>query len=276
MQRTAAAVGAAALLGCRAARTGDAAPGVPERLGVQLYTLRDRMAEDVDATLAAVAAVGYDEVEFAGYFGHAPAAVRALLDAHGLAAPAVHVPLATLRTDLDGALEAAETIGHQYLVCPWLAEEDRQTADQYRALADLLGEAGERCRAAGRQLAYHNHDFEFVPVDGVVPYDLLLERTDADLVQMELDLYWAAKAGVDPFAYFERWPGRFPLFHLKDMAAGSEGEIVPVGEGVVPFDRVFAEAGRTGQRHVFVEHDHPSDPLASIRASYRHLQAMRG
>lgn len=244
-----------------------------ERIGVQLYTVRGLMEKDVAGTLEQVAAVGYDEVEIHDYFGHSPEQIKSLLDQFGLAAPAIHVGLDDLRGNLDGVLEAAQTVGHRYLVCPWL-EEDERTLAHYKELAPFFNEVGAACKDVGIQFAYHNHDFEFEMTDGLVPYDLLLDETDANLVQMELDLYWITKTGHDPMAYFEREPGRFPLCHVKDMMIGGE-EIVAVGEGSIDFGRIFAQSEQAGLAHYFVEHDNPDDPIASITASYAHLKDLR-
>ena len=249
------------------------APGrALDRIGVQLYTVRSLMEKDVAGTLEQVAAVGYDEVEFAGYYGHRPAEVREMLDGLGLTAPAVHVGLGILHDDLDATLEAAQAIGHEYLVCPWLPVNER-SIDHYKAHAAFFNEVGARCKEAGIQFAYHNHEFEFDVTDGQVPYDVLLDETDADLVQMELDLFWIAKGGHDALAYFERNPGRFPLCHVKDMADGET--MVAVGQGNIDFSRIFAHHEQAGLVHYFVEHDNPDDPMASITASYNHLKDLR-
>ena len=243
-----------------------------ERIGVQLYTVRSLMEQDVAGTLEQVAAVGYDEVEFAGYFDHSPAEIRSLLDQFGLAAPAVHVGIDRLRSELGAVLEEAQTIGHRYIVCPWL-DEDERSIDQYKEHAAFFNEVGAACKEAGIQFAYHNHDFEYEVIDGQVPYDVLLDETEADLVQMELDLYWINKAGHDPMAYFERDPGRYTLCHVKDMAAGET--MVPVGQGAIDFGAIFAQSEQAGLAHYFVEHDHPDDPMASITTSYTHLKDLR-
>ncbi|MEX1187592.1 MAG: sugar phosphate isomerase/epimerase [Gemmatimonadaceae bacterium] len=249
-------------------------PAGTRAIGVQLYTVRDLMARDLPGTLAALAAIGYTEVEFAGYFGQEPAQLRALLARLGLAAPGVHQPLDALRNTLDAVLAAAEIIEHRYIVCPWLAESER-TADGYRRLAADLDRIGRACRDRGFQLGYHNHDFEFDPgvFPGTTPYDVLLAETDPELVTMELDLFWITRGGRDPLWYFEHHPGRFPLWHVKDMrdVAGAR-EMVSVGQGDIDFGRLFAAGERAGLKHFFVEHDNPADSLASVRASYEHLR----
>ena len=265
-------VGLTGLLG-RSVRAAATHPtGSLERIGVQLYTVRSLMESDFEGTLRQVAAIGYDEVEFAGYFGRGPAEVKALLAEVGLRAPACHVSLDTLRGDLAATLDAARTVGHDYVVCPWLAPEERGSAAGYRALAGLFNEVGAACREAGLRFAYHNHEFEFENVDGQVPMDLLIEGTDSSLVHFEIDLFWITKGGRDPLAYFARYPGRFPLCHVKDMADG--GTMVDVGAGRIDFSAIFARSEEAGLRHYFVEHDQPADPIASIAASHAYLEGL--
>ncbi len=269
-----AALGSLAALGPTACRAATPAV-VPDRLGVQLYTVRDLLAEDFVGVLEAVRRTGYEEVEFAGYHGRDPRAIRTVLDGMGLTAPAAHVGLGALRDDLDAQAEAAYVLGHRYLVVPWLDAGERASLDGYRRVAETLNALGARLREAGIQLAYHNHAFEFETFGGDrTGYDVLLEATDPALVAMELDLYWAVHGGRDPVALFERHPGRFPLLHLKDRM--EDGEMVEVGMGEIGFGRVFAHAEAAGVRHVFVEHDAPWDPLLSIRYSYHHLVNLRG
>ena len=251
--------------GCRVPRPLD-------RIGVQLYTVRRAMEQDFSGTLARVAEIGYREVEFAGYFGRNPAGVRAALDAAGLAAPAAHVPFEALREGWDEVLDAANRIGHRYVVVAWIPEQERRTLDAYRAMGELFNRAGEAARTAGLTYAYHNHDFEFAPLEGQVPYDVLLAETDPALVGLELDLFWITKGGRDPLAYFDRHPGRFPMLHVKDMNAA--GEMVDVGQGTIDFRGIFARSDQAGVRHYFVEHDEPSDPFASIRASHDYLRSL--
>ena len=191
-------------------------------IGLQLYTVRELMQKDFAGTIEKVAKIGFKEVEFAGYFDHKPEAVRTLLDRLGLTAPAVHVPIDLLRDKLDDTILAAQLIGHRYLVCPWLSPLERLSLEKYKAHAVLFNKVGEACRKAGLQFAYHNHEFEFAALDGRLPYDVLLTETDAQLVQMEVDLFWIKKGGQEVLAYFDQHPGRFALCHVKDM--GSEGD----------------------------------------------------
>lgn len=238
-------------------------------LGIQLYTLRDKMAESVPDTLQHLARIGYREVEFAGYFDHGAKSMSRLLDEFGLAAPSTHVPLQLLQSEAEKTIDYAIAVGHRYLVVPWLGEELRQSIDQYRQTAETFNSIGEKCKAAGLQFAYHNHDFEFNVTDGQVPYDVLLSETDPELVKMEMDVYWVSKAGRSPIHYINEWPGRFPLWHIKDML--SDGSMADVGDGDIDFPTLFKHRDKAGLQHGFVEHDHPEDAFRTARRSFEYL-----
>jgi len=258
-----------------------------DRLGMQLYTVRSEMEKDVDATLAKVAAIGYKEVEFAGYFKRTPGQIRDALKQNGLTAPAAHVDYPSLAEDkFPAVLEAAKTIGHGYLVNPWIDESLRKEPDIWKRVAETFNRVGAATKKAGIQFAYHNHHFEFAPVDGKLPYELLLEQCDPDLVKMELDLCWISAAGKDPLDYFRRYPGRFPLVHVKGLskrpAAGAAAPIQSVmpsltdvgRQDVIDWKGIFAKSEQAGIKHYFVEHDIPKDPYESLKASYSYLTGL--
>jgi sugar phosphate isomerase/epimerase len=245
------------------------------RIGMQLYMVRRELEKDFEGTLKRVAGLGYKEVEFAGYFNHPPKEVRAVLDRYRLTSPAGHVPLDALGGSLDGMIEAAHVIGHKYVLVAWLPPEERKSLDNYKRLADLFNRTGEKFKKAGVQFAYHNHDFEFTPLDGRLPYDLLIERMDSDLVKLELDLYWIVKGGADPLKYFAKQPGRFHLLHVKDMDSTPQRYFTEVGRGVIDFKTIFAHAGRAGVRHYFVEQDEtPGSPFDSLKISMDYLKRL--
>jgi len=244
-----------------------------DKVGLQLYTVRDLMKADFEGTLARVAQIGYKEVEFAGYFNHAPTEVKAMLDRHGLSAPSTHVPFES-DDQWKAALDAAKTIGHEYIVMPWIPPERRKTLDDWKNFAQVFNHAGQAAHDAGIPFAYHNHDFEFPKMDGQVPYDVLLQNTDPKLVQLEIDLYWITKGGQDPLAYFARWPGRVPLVHVKDSAGAPDNKIVDVGQGKIDWKRIFAKREQAGIKHFFVEHDQPPQPFDDIAASYKYLSQL--
>jgi sugar phosphate isomerase/epimerase len=246
-----------------------------DRIGVQLYTVRDAVERDLEGTLTRVAAIGYQEVEFAGYAGRTAAQVRDAVRRAGLSAPSAHVPLADLGPGWNRILDDAHTVGHRYLVIPWLDEKQRPNLDAYRRIADRLNRAGEAASRAGLRLAYHNHDFEFTPMENRLPYDVLLESTDPGYLQLELDLYWITKGGQDPLAYFARWPGRFRLVHVKDSAGPPEHHMADVGAGTIEWARIFAHRKQAGIEHFFVEHDDPPNPFASIAASHAYLKDLK-
>lgn len=259
----------------RAAGSAPRTSATGRAIGVQLYTLRTEMQKDVEGTLARVAGIGYREVEFAGYYDKPPAEIRAMLGRTGLTAPAAHMPIEMLEANAARAFDTSKEIGHEYVVVPYLVDARRKTIDDYKRVAESLNRLGSAAREKGLRIGYHNHDFEFVPIGGQVPYDTLLAETDPTLVVMELDLYWATKAGHDPLQLFERNEGRFPLVHVKDSAGGPEHRMVDVGKGTIDFARIFT-AGGSALKHRFVEHDNPGDAFASITASYRHLAQLPG
>jgi sugar phosphate isomerase/epimerase len=253
-------------------------------IGLQLYTVRDQMAKDFEGTIAKVAATGYKETEFAGYFKRTPQQVKAALERNGLTAPSAHIPVEDLRAKLPEVIEAARVIGHQYIVNPWINEEDRGSLDKWKKMAEFFNETGRKVKEAGLQFAHHNHDFEFKPTDGQVPYDLLLKETDPNLVKLEMDLYWITAAGQDPLKYFNEYPGRFPMLHVKDrpvklphpIYVTENAKFAPVGTGVVDFKRVFAHADKGGVKHYFVEQDYSQgSPFDAIKTSYNNLRKMR-
>ncbi|HEY0458091.1 MAG TPA: sugar phosphate isomerase/epimerase [Pyrinomonadaceae bacterium] len=246
------------------------------KIGLQLYTVRRDLEKDFEGTLRQVANLGIDEIEFAGYFGQKPGRIKELLKSLKLKAPAAHIGTDELRGGLAKAIEDARTIGHKYLVLGYLPEEERKSLDDYKRLVELLNKAGEACRKAGLQFAYHNHDFEFKRAENRVPYDLILAQSDADNVKMELDLYWISKAGFDPLPYFEKYPKRFPLVHVKDMDATPKKSFTEVGRGTIDFKKIFSKAGAAGIAHYFIEQDEtPAAPLESVKISLQYLKALR-
>jgi sugar phosphate isomerase/epimerase len=282
---------AAALVASRPTWAADSTHHI-DKIGIQLYTVRDAMKTDFEGTIAKVAATGYKEVEFAGYFDHSPKDVRAILDKNGLAAPSCHVGYDVLEKKWPETLDAAHVVGHRYIVCPWIDEKQRAEPDGWKRAAELFNKAGEASQKAGIQFGYHNHSFEFDPADslgGKLPYDFLLSATASKLVAMEMDLCWVSVAGKDPLAYFDKHPGRFPLVHVKDYvrdpnststykgATGSvkfEGRLADVGQGSIDWKNLFAHAGKAGIKHYFVENDDPKSAFDDIKISYDYLHKL--
>jgi sugar phosphate isomerase/epimerase len=214
------------------------------RPGVQLYTLRSALAQDFDATLARVAGIGYREVEFAGYFNRTPADVRAVLAKHGLSAPSTHLSYGELQNNWSAAVERAVATGHAFVTIPSLPGNARRTLDDYRRVADAFNAGAAEARKAGLGFAYHNHQYEFAPLEGVVPH---------------------------PVQYVQQHGKRISMLHLKDSGGAPQHAMRAVGSGVINFPRLLAEAQLAGVAHAFVEHDNPTDAIASIEDSYRYL-----
>ncbi len=273
----------AALAAMPAAR-GSAAPGGPAparrlgTLGLQLFTLRDMAAKDLDGALAAIAGAGYREVELLGFmrnFGHEPREVRALLDAHGLKAPSTHVSAGHIAAGLEGHIERAQAMGHEYLVVASFAPDECETLDDYKAWADVFNRVGATLRRHGMWLSFHNHADDLRPIDGQVPYDVFLERTDPGVVRHEFDVGNLVAASRDPMEYLRRYGARYRLFHVKDPVAAGSGDDTVVGQGMMDWKRFFAAMGEVADRHFFVEQErHGPDPLDEIRRSHDFLQQL--
>jgi len=236
-----------------------------DRIGIQLYTVRDHMAVDLNNTLQGIAAIGYQEVEFAGYFDHSPEEIRTILSGEGLASPSTHIPLKFIQNSPNQIMDTALTIGHEYIVMPWIMPHQR-SLNKYTDYIELFNKFGEQCQGVGLKFAYHNHDFEFEVIEGIRPIDLLIEETDNNLVSFELDLYWIIKAGEDPLRYIKKYPNRFPLWHIKDMA--NDGSMRDVGEGIIDFEEIFKLKELSGLEHYYVEHDNPPDSLMTAANSF--------
>lgn len=251
-----------------------------ERIGLELYTVRDALGKDFEGTLSRVAKIGYKEVEFAGYFENLsrlnppPKRTREILHGDGLTAPSSHVAYTALSPEnWPKVLEAAAVIGHKYIVNPSIDRQLAKSADGWKRAAETFNRAGKESLRSGIQLCYHNHVEEFQPLDGKLPYDILLTESDPQLLKMEMDLGWAHHAGADPLKYFSRYPGRFPLVHVKDF--DKNGNMADVGKGVIDWKAIFAKADLAGIKHYFVEHDQPKSPFESIQTSYEYLKQLR-
>lgn len=263
-------------------------------IGMQLYTVRDLMKSDLPGTIAKVAAIGYTELEFAGYFGRSPKEIRGILDSNHVTSPSCHVPYDVVQNHWPEQLEAAHVIGHKFVVCPWIDDAQRNSPDGYKRAAELFNKAGEASRKAGVQFAYHNHYWEFLPaqsLNGQLPYDYFLENIPAENLKMELDLCWISVAAKDPVAYFNKYPGRFPMVHLKDLSkilpleSGKISQsmidveaanMVPVGSGAIDWKRLIPAARKTGgAKHFFVENDQPKEPISDLTASYKYLSTVQ-
>jgi len=237
------------------------------RIGLQLYTVRSALSKDIEGTIAAVAAAGITELEFAGYYGKSPSWWTELLKKHGLIAPATHEALPATDDGWSAIFDRAKGMGHDIVIVPFVGNNYRGTRDNWMRLTERLNTGAQKAKAAGLQFAYHNHDFEFAPVDGTTGYDILTSQTDPSLVKLELDMYWAVKAGHDPLEIMRKHSGRVICCHVKDASAAPERKMLDVGAGTIDFKTLLAKGRALGLTHWFIEHDQPTDPLASIRAS---------
>ncbi len=254
--------------------------------GLQLYTLRDQLSQDLKGTLQKVAKIGYRELEIFGYadgkvFGMAPKEFRMLVEdlgmrlvsGHYVTGNAVVTGQGTLTNGWEKAAEDAKIMGLDYMICAYLFPEERQKLDDYKRLTGLLSESGQVARQYGIQFGYHNHDFEFQELEGEIPMFTILDGTDDDMVVAELDLYWITRAGYNAVDFFKKYPKRTSLWHVKDLADTAEKEFTEVGNGVIDFRSIFAKASLSGMKHFFVEQDMSKrSPLESIEISYSNLK----
>ena len=312
---TAAAATAGLATGCAREPREAASSSRLDRIGVGLFTIPTMLERDFAGAMKTLAGIGYTEIEFfgpypfsaqsaqerwktvsqslafrgSGYFGLTPAAVKSILDEHGLASPSMHTDLESLRTVIAPMAEAAHILGQRYVVLPSIPPAERQDLDGYRRIADEFNEIGRRAASLGLRFAYHNHGYGLVPIAGQVPFDLVVERTDPTLVDLQMDLYWMTAGGADPVAYFTRYPGRFRLIHIKDMSkpvrfSGDGGDaaqwielfpyIADAGAGVLDLQAILSAARRSGVMHFLVERDQAPSPDETLRASYRHLSSL--
>ncbi len=241
-------------------------------IGLQLYTVRDDLARDVDATLAQIAEMGYQYVELAGLYDKSPEQFRALLDKHSLTAIASHEAV----DDPKVAAERAQVLGHKFIVCPYLNESQRKS---YVAIAKRLTEAAAKLSEQGLTVCYHNHDFEWQPADGGRRgIDILFDTPEYKALNSELDVYWAAKAGDNPVDWINKLTGRLPLLHMKDMADSPEKGFAEVGTGVLDFKAMIAAARSAGVKYYIVEQDSnwKVSPLESAKVGLENLKKMLG
>lgn len=265
-------------------------------IALQLYSIRDYTAKDFYGALKAVKKMGYDGVEFAGLFNLSPAEVRKMVDEIGLVPLSAHVGVSEFMQDLDGTLARYAVIGCSYMAIPFLSNDMRPGAPSFADTLDLLGKIGKAAKEKGIQLLYHNHDFEFVKLDGVYGLDIIYDRVPADLLQTELDTCWVKVAGEDPAEYIRKYAGRAPIVHLKDFtgtkvkpaadteearqsaAAKSDFDFRPLGMGVQDIPAILSAAKDAGTKWVVVEMDKPCCDKTSLECaqiSYDYLATFK-
>lgn len=254
-------------------------------VGLQLWSLRDDLPKDLKGTIEKISKAGFTQVETFGYsskdqfWGLNPLEFKNLLADNGLTAPSGHYGMGTYLFDgntdeLSDAIDAAKILGSAYVTVPFLDESIRKNADDYKRLAEKINVAGKMCKDAGLKIAYHNHDFEFQKQGETTGYQILLSETDKALVDFELDLYWAVRSGNDPSKLFKENPGRFTMWHVKDMDKQDQTLNAEVGTGSINFKSIFAEAKLSGMKYFFVEHEtnYKPNPLASVTASCAYIK----
>ena len=290
-------------------------PAGLDRIGVGLFTIPYMLEQNFAEAIRKLAAIGYKEVEFfgpypysvpgaharwkpvaktlrlsqSGYFDHTPKQVRAILDENGVTSPSMHIDLETLQTRLDDVAEAANVLGQRYAGIPAIPPEERKSLDDYKRVADVFNEVGMRMDKVGLKFLYHNHGYGLVEMEGEIPFNLLLERTDPNVVALEMDVFWMTAGRADPVAYLDAYPGRFHLMHIKDMTevvrfAGDGGdpsqwiELFPnmtdAGSGVLDLAAIITQAGKSGVRHYFLERDLAPTAESTLEKSYQYLSSL--
>lgn len=252
------------------------APASPKmRPGIQIYSVRNQLKEDFQQTMKKVADTGYKIVEGYGlgsdgmYLGSVtPADYKKTVDDLGMSMISTHSGYFTA-DDASQMIDAAKASGVEYLVTPWIPQEIRKSADDYKAIAENFNKVGELCKAAGLKFGYHNHDFEFQKMDGQVPQEILMNETQAGLVVFEADIFWVNHGGYDPVALIQKYPGRIELIHVKDATANKEE--ATVGQGVIDFKSIFDTGKKSGLKDYFVEDEREDDPFGNIKADFDYI-----
>lgn len=286
-----------------------------ERVGVGLFTIPHLLEADFAGAMQKLAQIGYKEVELfgpypytvpeavaswqpvaesiglsqSGYYGHTPQQLRAILDDNGLSAPSMHIDLFTLQERLGEVAEAAHILGHKYAGIAAIPPELRTSLDDYRRIADTFNEIGTAMQAADLQFMYHNHGYGLVEAEGTIPFNLILDRTDPDVVVMEMDVFWMTAGRADPVEYLESYPGRFKLMHIKDMFelvrfAGDGGDpsqwiplfpnMADAGSGVLELASILEVASKTGVEHYYLERDLTPDVDQTLNSSFQYLSSL--
>ena len=242
-------------------------------VAVQMFTLREESQQDFAGTLKKVKELGFDGVEFAGYGGLPVTEVRELLDNLGLQAASSHIPLDDIENNLDQVIADQKVLGSKFIVCPYLMP-DRRTEEDYQALVQVLEQAGEKCRREGLTLCYHNHDFELDRLsDGRMALETIFDDVKSEHVSTELDVYWLTKAGEKPVEWINRYNGRTPLVHLKDMTTDEEQFFAELGTGGVDIEAVLNVGEAAGVQWWVVEQDvSRKTPFESIEISINYLK----
>ncbi len=251
----------ASLLQCSGAATPEAAVTAKQPFGIQLYTLRDIIKDDFKGLLSKLASFGYTQIESFEFsegflWGMEPNECKQYLDDLGISMVATHCDI---NNDFEKKIEMAKTVGLEYLVCPYLGPQE--TIDDFKRWSEVFNEKGRLCKENGLRFAYHNHDYSFKELDGQIPQLVMMENTDPELVDFELDMYWAVTAGEDPIEWMKKHPGRFKLAHIKDRSKEpitEEGNFasVDLGTGSIDYAKIVTEARNLGLKYALVEQEY--------------------
>ncbi len=246
-----------------------------DQIALQLYTLRRLAAVDLAGTLRAVAEAGYRAVELAGLPAARPGELAALLNELELQVIASHENIDSLRDDADAVADRLVEVNCPRVIVPWIPEAERRTADDVRRFAEALGGFSRRLAKRGIGLGYHNHSFEFAPLEGTTVWDILLAELSPE-IELELDVYWVSVGGRDPLEEIIATAKRLRLIHIKDRAPGTETRDAPAGEGILPIPEIVLEARAAGVEWYIVEQDEPREPLEDVSRAFRYLESLAG
>lgn len=243
------------------------------KIGLQLYTVRETAKKDFIGTLKEVAAIGYAGVEGGGYLGDLPAReLRKVLDDLGLNFVSGHISMDNIKGGFEDLIETYVTLGAKYIGLAWIGEEWRKTAADWQRAARTMEEASMLCQKSDLTFFYHNHAFEFEKFDGKYGFDILFDAADPVLVKSEMDAYWVTKGGADAITYINKYAGRVPLLHIKDMTKDAAKTFEIIGEGSLDFDAIMAAGDKAGVDWYLVEQDQcPQGELVSVRKSYENI-----
>jgi sugar phosphate isomerase/epimerase len=250
-------------------------------IGLQIYTLRDTIFKDPKGVLKQVADFGYKKLETFAYkdssiFGMPFADFGKYIKDLGMKVTSGHYGIDLAKSDAwEKAVTDAKSIGQDYLVVPYLQEPERKTIDDYKKICAALNKAGEIAKKNGMKFGYHNHAFEFETLEGQIPYDVMLKELDPKVVDLELDIFWVVNAGHDPIKMFEKNPGRFTQWHVKDMDKSDKMRNANVGTGTIDWKTIFANAKKSGMKHFYVEQEtYPGAPIDSVGESIKYLKTI--
>jgi len=245
---------------------------VPKKpvVAMQMYSLREECAADYPGTIKRLAKIGYRAIQVSGLHKYTAEEIRKMMDDYGMGSAGTHISLDLLEKEFNKAVDIVMALGTEWLIVPWLPEDRRKTAGDWRKLGAIMTKLGNKLRGVGLRLAYHNHSFEFNTFNGKYGYDLFYESVDRDLVHTEIDTYWIRHANEDPVAYLKKFAGHIQVVHFKDMGRGPDRPMVPVGEGILDWPKIIAACKKGGTEWICIEQDNaaPLTPLVAARVSF--------